>query len=121
VKLYRNNNHMLSWWALPDELATQFWASRQAACMLRRDEAHRELAATVALWLRDPAAHGSRWDDRDGFNEVVAAVIDAWPLGAMATAPPKTVLAIPGPEVHEFHADPDRVQAIANAADYGVP
>jgi hypothetical protein len=82
MRLYRLNNPHLAWDAPPAELAGQFWhGSRQAGWLTRAGGSPlRETAGAVAAWLRDPLAHQSSWDDRDGFNELVAAVMAAWPL-----------------------------------------
>jgi hypothetical protein len=82
MKLYRHNNPHLAWEATSDELAEQFWhGSRQAGWLTREGGSPvRETAGAVSAWLRDPLAHESSWDDRQGFNEVVDAVLRAWPL-----------------------------------------
>ena len=80
--LYRNNNPLLEWEAEPVTLAEQFWASEHGKRLLERAaDPNRDTAGTVALWLHSVQGHGSSWDDRDGFNELVAAVRASWPLG----------------------------------------
>jgi hypothetical protein len=88
MRLYRHNNPHLAWTAEPGELAAQFWhGSRQAGWLTRAGgDPVRETAGAVAAWLRDPLGHQSSWDDRDGFNEVVAAVLATWPLAPREAA-----------------------------------